>query len=543
MIDSGREWIVPDALSRGDLLYRDVVYWFGPLTPYFQAAFFHFFGSGFGTLVASGAVATAASLAALFVAASGVTGRREAALWTALALPALCFMPNAGGSLLGMGFRIWHAAVFALLAVAVAARARPSATRLSAAGALAGLSGLCRTEWGLAAAAAVLLAAWRSSPGHRRFLRDAAAGVGSFVAVLGGGLAGFLLAAGKDAVLRDGHLLLGRLPEETRTFLFAFSGLADWRRGLFELTYSGATWVGAFLLIEVRALRGREPPGKRGRIGALAGLLALLAVSALLGGAAGAVVWSAAPAVCAAALVVGLRRRPGPRGAALSALGLLGLLLSYRRPFHIGDSAYVGPPLMFAFACAAGLLRLRVTRLAEGQTRRRLGNAFAAALLAAIGAAFAARLAHYASLEGEPIAGTSRMLTARPEVAREIEALALAIRRGTTGRTGLVVFPEGELLNFLSGQPNPIRHKLYLPGYLTSENEGEIQRELASARPAAVVLWLRPTSEYGRGLFGVDYGRRLRAWIDRNYDLSSYRAPGAPARANARFLYGFRRAD
>src|SRR5207249_10307282 len=47
IIDSGREWIVPDALARGDLLYRDVVYWFGPFTPYFHAAFFALFGSSF----------------------------------------------------------------------------------------------------------------------------------------------------------------------------------------------------------------------------------------------------------------------------------------------------------------------------------------------------------------------------------------------------------------------------------------------------------------------------------------------------------------
>jgi len=51
IIDSGREWIVPDALARGDLLYRDVVYWFGPFTPYFHAAFFRIFGSSFSTLV------------------------------------------------------------------------------------------------------------------------------------------------------------------------------------------------------------------------------------------------------------------------------------------------------------------------------------------------------------------------------------------------------------------------------------------------------------------------------------------------------------
>lgn len=536
LIDSGREWIVPDALSRGDLLYRDVVYWFGPLTPYLQAAFFRLLGSSFATLVASGALASAACLAAFFLAARRVTGRREAALWTALAVPALCFMPNAGGSLLGMGYRIWHAALFALLAVVVATKRPAGAVRLAAAGALAGLSGLCRTEWGLAAVAVVLFAAWRSSPRHRRFPREAVAAAGGFVLVFGGVVAAFLLAAGPAAVLSDGHVLFGNLPEETRTFLVAFSGVADWRRGLLELLYSASTWAAAFLLIEILALT--EGDLRRRRIGALAGLLGVLLVSALRGGAGGAVVWSAAPAFSAAALAVGLRRRPNPRGAALSAFGLLGLLLSYRRPFHIGDSAYVGPPLLFAFVCAAGLLRLRVARFEQGTQRRRLQSGFAAALLAAVGAAFAARLAHYAAWEGEPIAGTSRMLTARPEVAREIQALALAIRRDSARRTGLVVFPEGEILNFLSGQPNLLRHKLYLPGYLTDANEDEILGELGRSHPAAVVIWVRPASEYGRGLFGEDYGRRIREWIDANYRLVPFRAAGAPPRANARFLYG-----
>src|SRR5262249_19187405 len=50
LIDSGREWIVPDALASGGLLYRDVVYWFGPFTPYFQAAFLRVLGSGMGPL-------------------------------------------------------------------------------------------------------------------------------------------------------------------------------------------------------------------------------------------------------------------------------------------------------------------------------------------------------------------------------------------------------------------------------------------------------------------------------------------------------------
>ena len=55
LIDSGREWIVPDAPARGDVLYRDVVYWFGPLTPHVQAVFLRAFGSNYASLVLAGA--------------------------------------------------------------------------------------------------------------------------------------------------------------------------------------------------------------------------------------------------------------------------------------------------------------------------------------------------------------------------------------------------------------------------------------------------------------------------------------------------------
>jgi hypothetical protein len=82
---------------------------------------------------------------------------------------------------------------------------------------------------------------------------------------------------------------------------------------------------------------------------------------------------------------------------------------------------------------------------------------------------------------------------------------------------------------------------LYLPGYLTEANEGDVLAELASAPPAAVVIWRRPSGEYGRGLFGADYGRRVHDWIARHYDLEPFRAPGAPPRRNARFVAGFRK--
>ena len=542
LIDSGREWIVPDALARGELLYRDVVYRFGPLTPYLQAAFLKAFGSGMGSLVVAGAVSAVLVLAALFGVLRRVTGRVEAALWTALAIPALVFMPNAGGALLGMGYRIWHASGFTLAAVVLASAApRRGARRLlpAAAGLCGGLAGLCRLEWGLAALAACSLACLVRPRNRRAGALDAAAAVAAGGLVLAAGLGHFLWHAGWDAVVRDGHVLLTALPPETRHFLVAFSGVRDWPAGLVEEVYSAATWAG--LGLAAALIASRPGRGRRRVLTALVATLAVLAVSALAGGAGSAVVFSAAPLVSLAGLGAGLARRRGSAAAALASCGALGLVLSYRRPFHIGDSAYVGPPLLFAFACAAGLLHLAAVLSRADADRRRMTFAFRTLVAALAVAAFAARVWQYRSIEAVPIAGTEEMLSARPEMAREIEELAAAVRSGTRDGDGLVAFPEGEIFNLLSGRRNPIRHKLYLPGYLTDANEGAVLAELEAAPPAAIVIWNRPTSEYDRAAFGEDYGRRIRDWIRSNYDESGFRASGAPRRANPRFVLARRR--
>jgi hypothetical protein len=345
--------------------------------------------------------------------------------------------------------------------------------------------------------------------------------------------------AGSDAVVREGHVLLTGLPPETRHFLVAFSGIRDWQRGVAELVYSAAMWGGLFVLAGVIAL----PAGsvRVRRLKWLAAIAAALVASAAAGGASGAVLFSAAPLMSLAGLAVGLRRGRGTGAAALSACGALGLLLSYRRPFHIGDSAYVAPPLLFAFVAAAGLLHLAAARPRRREERVLLSAAYRRVVVALAAAAFLLRAWQYREIEGTPIAGTSGMLTARPELAREIEELGASIRARTRDGDGLVVFPEGELLNFLSSRPNPIRHRLYLPGYLTSANEPDVLRELETTRPAAVVLWQRPVSEYDRAMFGEDYGRNVRAWIDSNYELEPFRAAGAPPRSHPRFVLGLRR--
>jgi hypothetical protein len=543
IIDSGREWIVPDALARGELLYRDVVYWFGPFTPYFHAAFFRLFGSNISTLVAAGVIGSLGILAALFFALRTVTGRREAVLWTALAVPALVFMPNAGGSILGMGYRMWHAAAFALAAVAILIRPPEPERRwcVPLAGALAALAGFCRTEWGLAALAAAGLVVFRRETDRREVWSKELRLFGAFFVVFTGVFVFFGIRAGWDSFTRDAPVLLRNLPAATRLHV-VLSGVSAWRDGIWTLLYSSAMWLGVFLLVEIVALARAEPLRARRRLGRLAVLLFLFGVAAWRGGGlSGSLIWSAAPLLCAAACVVGLRSGRQPVAPALTGFGALGLLLSHRRLFFIEDAPYVGPPLLFAFVCAAALCSIAVTRETAAPMRGRLGLGVAVLLVLLTGVAFASRLREYGNDERVPIGGTAGFLSARAELAREVEELGAAIRSESREKDGLVVFPEGEILNFLSGRKNPVRHKLYLPGYLNDRNEGEILRELQMASPTAVVIWRRSLGEYGAGFFGEGYGREIRRWIGDHYDRRSFRsnAPAGPSQ----FEYYVRRAS
>jgi len=528
IIDSGTEWIHPDALARGEMLYRDDLYWFGPFTPYFQAAVFRLFGSSFATLAVCGLAGAAGVLAALYFALRRVTDRCEAFLWTALAIPALVFMPNSGGAILGMGNRIWHAAGFALLSCSLASipGSRRNSLRCLGAGVCAGLAGLCRTEWGVIALVSALAATWVRLPFTDRLRREVFLISAAAALTFGATMGGFAAAAGPAALLRDAPVLLVGIPRDTPagSVLAAFRG---WRDGIPVLLYSAALWLGVASLAGVVAARGVSDERTKHWLRVLLAALAATALLAAAGAASGPILFSAAPLLCLAALAAGLVRRRGPRAAALVGFGCLGLLASHRRLFHIDDSGYVAPPLLFAFVCAAGLLRTLVGQEKQRALRIRLRQILSGALALLVGLAFLVRAIQYASDERVPVPGTGGMLSALPGTARDLALVAAMVRAETDEKSGLVVIPEGAVLNFLAGRSNPMRHKISLPGYLNESNEEEFLRDLQRARPAAIVILKRPAGEYGRGLFGQGYGQATRGWIERNYVRRPASAAGA----------------
>jgi hypothetical protein len=510
IVDGGREWLLAQGLSRGKLLYRDIHYWSGPIAIYFQAAFFRVFGASFGTLALAGSTISLALLAVLWVSLRRVTGRAEAALWTALAVPAVIFMPNAGGVLVGMSYRA--AAVFGLAALAtLVARRRPTSGRLLAAGTLAGLSGLCRTEYGLCVAVGAIigLAAAKTGPGlFRRTSLFLAAGVGVF----GLGVGAFIVVAGVRQVITDGHLLLTSIPGPTRIL-----GIADWRSGFLEMAYSATMWAGLVLAVGLFSRRA-DREGSARRLKLLAALLALVVFLGFRGASLAGVNFSAAPAVCLAAALTGACLRGGRRAGALAGFGAAGFLLFHRRPFHIGDTWYVGAPLLFAFVAAAGLLRIACLL----ERRRGWRVPFARGLRWTLGAAvlfaFAGRFAYYAKDLRVPVPGTDGMITARPETAAGLARLAGEIRKRTRPDETLAVFPEGEVLNAVTGRDNSMRFELCLPDTVTPDREADVLADLQRAAPAAIVLTHRLSPEYGSSRFGIDYAQNIARWISAHYE-------------------------
>lgn len=532
VVDVGSEWIYADTLARGGLLYRDVVYWFGPITPYFEAAFFMVFGSSFTTLVIAGIAGSIAALFALWWSLRKITGGFESLAWVAFAVPALVFMPYSGGSILSMGHRMWHAATFSLLAVGVSVSRFPrkSIARPVLSGALCGLAALCRTEWGVATIGVILIG-YLVEGSERRIQNVSLAGL-SAIAVWGIGILPFVAVAGSRSVFDDSRLLIVGLPEETRYFLWRYSGLIELRSGLASLAYSAGLWFSLFLLVDILSAPSRL---RQRRYLTFFGVAFAALVIGWAGRASfGAVLFSAAPLLCLAALVIAVTRLGRRRGRVVGSFAALGLLFSLRRPLDIRDGGYVAPPLLFAVVTAASLLYIAVLARRKRRERVSLRFGLTCALILGIALLFLHRGLHYAEDRRVPIPGTGGALTARASFVRQVKSIVDAIREETRSEDGLVVIPEGALLNYLSDRRNPIRHKLLIPGYLTDANESDVLAELQRAQPAAVVIWPGLEELYGKHAFGEDWGRELALWIRLHYEEHSF---GETDRALSRDMF------
>lgn len=83
------------------------------------------------------------------------------------------------------------------------------------------------------------------------------------------------------------------------------------------------------------------------------------------------------------------------------------------------------------------------------------------------------------------------------------------------------VFPEGVLLNFLSKKLNPIPYLNFMPPEIAFYGENNIIESLNKNMPDYILLIDRNVLEYGFQEFGKDYGRNIYLWIQDNYDFKT----------------------
>jgi len=517
-IDFGRELYAPWRLSLGDVLYRDVAWFNGPLSAYLHALLFRALGPGLDVLMGLNLLVSLAILALLYHLLAGIASRWAAAVATGFVAVTVAFtqMEPVGndGWLAPYSHEITHGLLLALAALALADG--EGRRRVGLAGVVLGAVALTKVELGMAAAAGVVaLRAGRAGAlGGEGRLELPALAVGAAVApALAFALLATALPAG-EALRGVAGSWWGSLDPELVGHPFY-----RWTRGTLEpgtnLRLLAAWGTGGLLAVGAGALAGRRWPGTpRGSEAIAAGLVALPLALVPLD-------WTDAPRplplVLLGWLVLELRRpaaeRDGLRiGLLVFALALLAKVILKVRLIQYGFVLAV-PGL--ALVTVAGLdllpawLRARAAsgRFVRGAVLGVLGIATASLLQVA---SFYVELRHHPVGEGRDAFrsdGRARLLNA---AVRDLDA------RMAPGDT-LLVLPEGVMLNYLLRHPTPTRHLNYMPPELILFGEEQILAELRARPPDWVAIVHKDTSVYGVPLFGRDYGEAIDAWVRSAY--------------------------
>lgn len=540
LIDFGRELYVPWQLARGEVLYRDIAYLEGPLSPYWNALWFSILPVSIRTveIVNLGVIA---AVSALIFALMRRLGDRLVA-FSSVAVFLAIFAFNLMGTGANMNWLTPYShgmtlgVALALLSLWLLSRYERGRGRVQLGGAAlaTGLALLTKPEIG-AASLLALGVGWSalalSDPRSERRLR------GELAVLLVAGIAPFLLAVvSLGAAMPWPQALEGALggwPSALRSevrglhFYRWIMGIDDPVANLRSMGESAAVWALGLAPAAVIALALRRP----GRIRAAlaAGLPLAFVVLAVATGL--SVDWAEAfRAVTPFALGFFVyaawrwwRSRRGAEGGraalelALSTLALV-LLLKILLKSHMYGYGF-GLSLPATLLLVLVLLQRIPERIERwggyGWAFRGLGLAFLG--LASLGCL---QLSGYMALRKTiPIGAGGDRFRADRALARTAMVASLVDWVGTKlpPDASLLVLPEGVMVNYLTRRINPTRQLSFIPPEVVIFGEDRMLRDLQEEPPDFVALVHRDTREYGLPLFGTDYAASVLEWVRERY--------------------------
>lgn len=545
LIDFGGELYSAWRLSSGEVLYRDVISLFGPLSFYVNSAVFRVFGAGFIHLALFNIALVAVATYLIYRFYAETTDDVTAVTASSVFLSVFAF-----GQYLATGnynfvapysHQLTHSMVLSLAALYVMVKylKAPRGSLLYILGVLAGLVFLAKSEVFIALAASIVTALaadrWMDRTEKRGlFKRPALCAIGFLTPIL---IFLFILsrhlsmAESVTAITIAYQKMFGSALVSNK-FYSRVIGTDVLRSniafGAVSLSYLSAT-LAALALVGIAVDRSRAKWLKTAvTLSAIAGIFSFFFVKQ------SSLDWLNIPrslpvvlALFAAILLlrIVMGRASGETRAVIIptlcitvfSLVLLTKMLFNVHLYHYGFAVSMPSTLVFISVLSYFIPKF-VCRSRE--------SAFAvksvALLIIFIGAASYASLSIYMyGMKNYPIADgpdrivtySDRLSTKGSHIRSALDAISSLIKEDET----MLVLPEGIMLNYLSRRISPYPYSNVMPFEIATVGEDRILAGLKKADPDYIVLVDRNTSEFGCPDFGKGFAVKIYDWINDAY--------------------------
>lgn len=552
LVDCGRELYVPWRMVERDVLYRDLAYFNGPLSPMFNAFVFQVGGVSTQSLLVVNLIIGLAILWLLVLVMLRFAGVWVAAVGGFAFIAMFAFNHYLGAGIFSYvlpyshemthGFGLSLLGLFMLDRPTEPVARRTHRTRVLTSGILGGLVFLTKPEIFLDYALAVLAwwlarivsegkpnlaARWRQELpliGLQMLALILVVAVAALVIVYEHGdvrawhhvLGGWQWIGNRQLAsqpfyrnLLGTDQLVSKLTEQGRQFL-ALMALAGAALGIDRaIRVAQLRWQ--TLLVSSLGLAWAIAITFRG---ANSRLLLFQGFSAMTLVAVGGCLWR---------IVIAWRQGTAARadldGLPWAVLALVLLAKIFFSPFHFQYGFVLALPaaMVVLVNLSSGVYRLAQERWGGG------GVALALILAAAIFDAAATGTFNLMSIRRNtyPIGfGDDRLLIPSPEqtpataiVEQAIEVVAKELDHDET----LVVLPEGILINYLARKKSSVKYTNFMPIEMVMYGEEVILRDLQRSPPDYVLLVDRNTAEYGDQFGSSTYGGTILSWLEKHY--------------------------
>jgi hypothetical protein len=502
LIDFGVQLYVPWRLAAGEVLYRDIAHYTGPISVYYHALAFKIFGPSLRTLEFVELPTVALIFAAIYYLAQKLAGRLSAIVCgiTFATMFAFAHLMPAGNYnfICPYEYEYTHGTLLSLGCVICLGRWMQKGCKVAIAGAgfLAGMVFLTRAEFFVAIACASFAAfAMIAFENPRSSLRGAAIFLATML------VPPIISVALLALAMPMSQAITGTLGMWPALLHGNVSGQQFYRHSMGTDDLPGnflrlAEWTGGYVVIigtfavAVFFLRNKKHP---------------------------AFLFRPLPVIAVIAAVIALRHRSDWRSKlavvfAIFSFVLLGKVFLYARIEHYGCWLAM-PATMLLIMALFGWIPARLGAIGSSP----------GIFLAGIAGIWIGIIIVHLIITGYAISKLKTSVGEGPDQffaganADLVNQATVLAKQNISADQTLLCAPEGIMVNYLSRRRTPTRYVNFNPPDLLLFGEPNMLAALKKSPPDFIMIVHKDTSEFGHPYFGRDYGRSLYDWIENHY--------------------------